>query len=296
VIARRLPLYAFALWIALSVCYALPQLYARALNTRRPQPISPEGYFEFFAHMLTGRLDQGVPGIAFSLWNALPFSLFLVGVGTVLAFLLGTALGALAGWWRGGFDGSVTTATAVLWATPAFVLAGLGVYYLALELGWFPPQQAYELYLSPEWSWAFVTSVMRHAQLPIIVLLVASTGFWTLNMRNVMTSVVHEEYIALARAKGLREGRILVHYAGRNALLPVLTGFAVAFGLAIGGLPALEAVFSYPGAGWGMQQSAMAGNFPLLQGLFVAIVFAVIAVNLAVDVLQVLLDPRLRTR
>jgi peptide/nickel transport system permease protein len=295
VLAARFLIYALALWIALTVCYALPQLTSRAMSTRNPQPVSPAGYAHFLGQILTGHVDQGVPGVSSVLWNALPFSLVLVGVGTLLAFVVGVWLGIVAGWRRGGFvDGLATTATAALWATPGFVLAGLAVYFLALELGWFPIQWAYDVALVPSWSWEFVASAFRHAQLPILVLFVSSLGFWALSTRNVMTSVVNEEYVTLARVKGLSESRIMFRYAGRNALLPVVTGFAVAFGMAIGGIPAIESIFSYPGGGWQMQQAAMAGNFPLVQAIFICIAVFVVVVNLAADVLQVLLDPRLR--
>lgn len=294
-LARRLPLYAFALWIALSVCYLIPQLTSRALSTRNPQPVSPANYTHFLGQIMTGHVDQSIPGIASRVWISLPFSLLLVGAGTLLAFFVGCAIGMIAGWRRNSlFDGLSTTTTAALWATPTFVLAGLAVYFVALELRWFPIQWAYSPSLSPSWSWRFAGSVFRHAQLPTLVLFVSSLGFWVLSMRNVITSVANEEYVAFARVKGLRESRIMVSYAGRNALLPVVTGLGVAFGMAIGGIPAVEAIFSYPGGGWQLQQAAMAGNFPLMQAIFICIAVSVVLVNLLADVFQVLLDPRLR--
>ncbi len=114
-------------------------------------------------------------------------------------------------------------------------------------------------------------------------------------MRTVTLGVANDDYVMFARAKGLSEPRIMLRYAGRNALLPTLTGFAVAFAFAIGGVPALEEVFSYSGGGWELQQAAITGNLPLVQALVVAIALAVVIVNLLVDVAQVLLDPRLRT-
>ena len=295
VLVRRLPLYAFALWIALTVCYALPQLTSRAQSTRNPQPLSPGGYGHFLATVLTGHVDQGIPGIGNVLRNALPFSLLLVGVGVTLAFGAGVVLGMLAGWRRGGLVDSVgTTATAAIWATPAFVLAGLGVYFLALDMHWFTTGSSYAVELTPRWTGTFAVSVVRHAELPVLVLFVSSLGFWVLTMRNVITSVASEEYIQLARVKGLAERKVMWRYGARNAVLPVITGFAVAFGMAIGGIPAIEAIFNYQGGGWQLQQAAMAANFPLMQGIFICIVAFALVVNLTADVAQVLLDPRLR--
>jgi peptide/nickel transport system permease protein len=107
--------------------------------------------------------------------------------------------------------------------------------------------------------------------------------------------VVNEDYVQLAHAKGLTPGRILFRYVGRNALLPALTALAVAFSVAIGGVAALEEVFSYSGGGWEMQQAAMSGNVPLVQALFIAIALSVVVVNVLADAALVILDPRLRT-
>ncbi|MGZ4386270.1 MAG: ABC transporter permease subunit [Gaiellaceae bacterium] len=294
---RRVSLYALVFWIAVTLCYLMPRLLPRATRFRAA-PLGPfwRGYRHFLAQVLTGHLDQGVPGLGSILWNSLPFSLFLVGVATILAFLLGSAIGMVAAWRRGGaFDSVVTTTTAVLWATPSFVLAGLAVYYIALELKLFPIQWAYDRELSPAWSWSFLSSAIRHAELPILVLITSSLGLWVLSMRNVMIGLANEEYIDLARAKGISESRIMRRYAGRNAMLPVLTGFGVWFSFVIGGIPAVEMIFSYPGGGWELQQSVLSNNFPLLQGLFLAITISVVVVNLIVDLLQLLLDPRLRS-
>lgn len=124
--------------------------------------------------------------------------------------------------------------------------------------------------------------------------MISSIGLWTLTVRALTVSVVNEEYVQLARAKGLSSSRILFRYAGRNALLPALTAFAVAFSIAIGGVPAIEEVFSYAGGGWALQQAAMTGNVPVVQALFVAIALSVVVVNVLIDAAQVVLDPRLR--
>ena len=113
-------------------------------------------------------------------------------------------------------------------------------------------------------------------------------------MRTLTLGVVNDDYVHLARAKGLSPSRILFRYAGRNALLPALTAFAVAFSIAIGGVPAIEEVFSYAGGGWELQQAAMTGNLAVVQALFVAFALSVVVVNVLVDAAQVLLDPRLR--
>jgi peptide/nickel transport system permease protein len=214
----------------------------------------------------------------------------------LIAFTVGGLLGLLAAWKRGGhFDRWVTTGTAVLWTVPAFALAGLALEFFGVTWRLFPVQWAYDIDLQPAWTWTFATSAVRHAELPLIVLVVASIGLWVLSVRTITLGVANDDYVHFARAKGLSESRTMFHYAGRNALLPALTGLAVAFSLALGGVPALEEVFSYSGGGFALQQAATAGNLVLVQALVVAFAIAVVVVNLLVDAAQVLLDPRLRT-
>jgi peptide/nickel transport system permease protein len=294
---RRGPIYAVALWFAVTVAYALPRLAARGgLPAPPPSGSFWGGYGHFIREVVTAHLGLGVPGVGGVLSGSLPFSLALVGTATVLAFALGGVIGLVAAWRRGGVaDQVATTATAVLWSMPAFALAGLAVEFPALRWHLFPLQWAYDIDLQPTWSWQFAASAFRHAELPLLVLVISSLGLWTLSVRTLTLGVVNEEYVQLAHAKGLSPSRILFRYAGRNALLPALTAFAVAFSIAIGGVAAVEEVFSYAGGGWELQQAAMTGNVPVVQALFVAIALSVVAVNLLIDAAQVVLDPRLRT-
>jgi peptide/nickel transport system permease protein len=295
-VAHRLPIYVLALWLSATAAFALPR-FAWQGRLVAPPPSGPffEGYGHFLGELVRGHLGLGVPGVADAVRETLPFSLALVGTATVLAFAIGTTVGLYAAWRRGtAFDGAMTTTTAIVWTIPTFALAGVALELLSVRWRLFPVQWAYGLDVVPSWSWAFVASAFRHAQLPLLVLVVTSLGLWVLSMRTVTLGFANDDFVHFARAKGLPEGRIMLRYAGRNALLPTITGFAVAFSLAIGGVPALEEVFSYSGGGWELQQAAVTGNLPLVQALVVAIALSVVVVNLLADVAQVLLDPRLR--
>jgi peptide/nickel transport system permease protein len=136
--------------------------------------------------------------------------------------------------------------------------------------------------------------VFRHSQLPILVIVAAYTGGWVLNMRTVMINTVGEDYVAMAHAKGLPDRRVMTRYAGRNALLPPLNGFAAQFASAVGGLVFIEYVFSYPGAGLTLQQAALGSDYPLTQGLLLIFALSVIGANFVMDLLNLLLDPRVR--
>ena len=228
--------------------------------------------------------------------QTLPYSIFLVGVAFFLSFVIGTAIGMLAAWRRGGFVDSVfVPGFMALSAFPAFFTALLGLYFLGLKLHWFPIQHAYDTGLSPGFNWAFLSSAFRHAQLPMLVILAAFTGGWMLNMRTVMINTISEDYVTLAHAKGLRDRRVMTRYAGRNAILPPLNGFAALFASAVGGLVFVEYVFSYPGAGLTLQQAVLGNDYALAQALLVVLSVCVIVANLLMDVLNLILDPRLRT-
>jgi peptide/nickel transport system permease protein len=136
---------------------------------------------------------------------------------------------------------------------------------------------------------------LRHAELPILIIMFVYAGGWVLNMRTVMINTIAEDYVAMAHAKGLRDSRVMTRYAGRNAILPPLNGFAAQFATAVGGLVFIEFVFSYPGAGLTLQQAALGADYPLTQGLLLVFAVCVIVANFIMDILNVVLDPRVRT-
>ena len=228
--------------------------------------------------------------------RTLPYSIFLVGVAFILAFVLGTTVGMIAAWRRGGAVDNIVVPTLLsLSAFPAFFTSLVAVYFFGLKLGWFPLQHAYDTDLSPGFNYTFLESAFRHAQLPILVIMVAFAGGWVLNMRTVMINTIEEDYVAMAEAKGLRDWRVMTRYAGRNAILPPLNGFAAQFATAVGGLVFIEFVFSYPGAGYTLQQAALGSDYPLTQGLLLVFAVCVIVANFVMDILNLVLDPRVRT-
>jgi peptide/nickel transport system permease protein len=228
--------------------------------------------------------------------RTLPYSIFLVGVAFLLAFIIGTTVGMIAAWRRGGVvDNVFVSAFMAVGAFPAFFTALIALYFLGLKANWFPIQHAYDTGLEPGFNWTFMSSAFRHAQLPIIVIVAAYAGGWVLNMRTVMINTISEDYVAMAQAKGLSDRRVMTLYAGRNAILPPLNGFAALFASAVGGLVFVEFIFSYPGAGYTLQQAVLGNDYALAQALLVVLSVCVILANLVMDVLNLILDPRLRT-
>ncbi len=215
----------------------------------------------------------------------------------MLAFFLGTLIGLVAAWRRGGLlDGLLPPIFVITSAFPYFWLALLSIWLFAIKLGWLPESGGYDVVTTVGWSWAFVGDVLRHSILPALTILVTSIGGWILTMRNNTISVLAEDYVRMARAKGLKPWRIMWTYAGRNAILPNLTGFAMSLGFVVSGAILVEFVFNYPGVGWMFLQSVENQDYALMQALFLMIILAVLAAILAADAATAVLDPRTRDR
>jgi peptide/nickel transport system permease protein len=322
--ARRLVFYVFAIWVALTINFLLPRLMPGSpisglLAHLNPSQLAANpgivqtyeallggGHHSIWQDYVTylGRVAHFDFGLSTSnyptpvsevIGRTLPYSIFLVGVAFLLSFVVGTAVGMVAAWRRGRFvDSWIVPGFMVLGAFPAFFTSLLGLYIFGLKLHWFPIQHAYDTGLSPGLNWTFLSSAFRHAQLPMLIILGAFAGGWALNMRTVMINTISEDYVTLAQAKGLRDRRVMTRYAGRNAILPPLNGFAALFASAVGGLVFIEYVFSYPGAGLTLQQAVLGNDYPLAQALLVVLSVCVILANLLMDVLNLVLDPRLR--
>ncbi len=323
--ARRLVFYVFAIWVALTINFLLPRLMpgdpiAGLLAHLNPSQLAANpgliqtyeallggGHHSIWHDYVTylGRIAHFDFGLSTSnyptpvsevIGRTLPYSIFLVGVAFLLSFIVGTAVGMVAAWRRGGVvDSVVVPAFMAVGAFPAFFTALLGLYFLGLKAHWFPIQHAYDSGLTPGLNWTFLSSALRHSELPILVVVAAYAGGWVLNMRTVMINTIGEDYVTMAHAKGLRDRRVMTRYAGRNAILPPLNGFAALFASAVGGLVFVEYIFSYPGAGYTLQQAVLGNDYPLAQALLVVLSVCVIVANLIMDLLNFVLDPRLRT-
>ena len=323
--ARRLLFYVFAIWVALTVNFLLPRLMPGDPLSGLMQHLTPaqlaanpgivntykailgggnksiwQDYITYLgriAHFNFGISTSNYPTpVSEVVGRTLPYSIFLVGVAFLLAFIIGTTVGMIAAWRRGGaVDNVVVSAFMAVGAFPAFFTALICMYFLGLKAGWFPIQHAYDSGLTPGFNWTFLSSAFRHAQLPMIVIIAAYAGGWVLNMRTVMINTIGEDYVAMAQAKGLSDRRVMTLYAGRNAILPPLNGFAALFASAVGGLVFIEFIFSYPGVGWTLQQAVLGNDYALAQALLVVLSVCVILANLIMDILNLVLDPRLRT-
>jgi peptide/nickel transport system permease protein len=322
-LARRLGFYLLAAWASLTLNFAIPRSMpgdpASAVAARLRGELSPEAvsalaaafgtkntplwrqYVDYLAHLF--RLDLGVSVSHFPepvsdvIGTGLIWTLYLSGGAVVVSFALGTLLGAVTGFFRAGWlDRVLPPFLLLIGSFPYFWLAMFALTCFGYWLDWVPVRHAYDDALSPAFSWAFCTSVVQHTVLPATVLVLATLGGWLLRMRNTMVSVVAEDYVLFAQAKGLSRARVLFGYAARNALLPNVTSFGMALGFVLSGALLTEIVFSYPGVGFLLLEAVQNQDYPTLQGLFLCVTLSVLLANALVDLATLLLDPRVRRR
>jgi peptide/nickel transport system permease protein len=228
--------------------------------------------------------------------SAILWTLGLVGVTTILAFALGTGVGIVAAWRRGGLLDSVAPPVFVIAsAIPYFWVGMMFILIFGLKLQWLPWSGGADITAAPALNFGYIGNVLEHAVLPGLALLITTIGTWTLTMRNNMVTTLAEDYVRMARAKGLPSRRIMLDYAARNAILPNLTGFAMSLGFVVGGAILIEYVFNYPGVGYMLLQAVENEDYPLMQALFLLITVAVLVAILLADIATAIFDPRTRT-
>ncbi|HEY8721245.1 ABC transporter permease [Pengzhenrongella sp.] len=226
--------------------------------------------------------------------QAMPWTMALVGVTQILAFVVGVTLGAFAAWRRNTrFDSVVTLGSTFVGTLPSFWIALILVFVFGYTLNWLPTSGGYGA-STPGWNVAFAGDAIYHSILPATALLVTAPIGWILGMRNTMIMNLGEDYIRLAKAKGLPDRVVALRYAARNALLPSVTGFATALGGVLGGSILVETIFDYPGLGRLMGEAIGNRDFPLLQALLLFAITGVLIANLVADMLYGVLDPRAR--
>jgi peptide/nickel transport system permease protein len=320
-ITRRLGFYAIAVWVAVTVNFAIPRIMpGNAVDTllaKFPNLSSASmhalqaefgtqnhgslisQYFTYIGNLLHGNLglstSQYPTPVTSVIGSTLPWTLALVGMATIIAFLLGTLLGIVAAWRRGGWLDRALPGFTFLQAMPYFFLALVVIQLFALHWRLFPFGQGYDLGLTPGFNGPFISSAIQHSILPALTIVITSMAGWMLQMRNVMITTIGEDYVWVAQAKGLARRRVMFTYAARNAILPNIAGFALALGFVVAGALVMEIVFSYPGIGLTLYNAVSSNDYPLLQGIFLVISLTVLAASFLADLVYMIADPRVRT-
>jgi peptide/nickel transport system permease protein len=318
---RRIGFYLVALWASLTLNFIIPRLApgnpAEAIMARFQGRLNPAAtqalllqfgvthdplwvqYFQYLNNLLHGNFGLSVTyfptPVSEVLANELPWTLTLIGCSALISFVLGSLIGVFVAWKRGSFlDSFVPPFLTFFSAIPYFWLALIFLYVFAFTLNWFPLNGGYSMGITPDWNSDFFLSAIQHSILPSFTIVLSSIAGWLLGMRNTMITTLSEDYVLMAEAKGLSEQRVMFSYAARNAILPNVTGFALALGFVIGGALFTEIVFSYPGIGFALFQGVQNSDYPLIQAIFLLIAIGVLGANFLADLVYTVLDPRVR--
>jgi len=323
-VLRRAGFFLLTLWAAVTLNFFLPRMMpgdpaVAMMGKFRGKVTSPEAlqsletifgvnsgqslpaqYVHYLGDVFTGNFGTSLfffpSPVSQVVSAAIPWTLGLVGVTTILAFALGTGIGILAAWRRGGLTDSIAPPVLVVAsAIPYFWVGMMFILVFGLKLQWLPWSGGMGITDTPAWTPSYLGDVAEHALLPSLALLITTIGTWTLTMRNNMVSTLAEDYVRMARAKGLRPHRVMLNYAARNAILPNLTGFAMSLGFVVGGAILIEYVFNYPGVGYMLLQAVQNEDYPLMQALFLLITVAVLVAILLADIATAISDPRTRS-
>ncbi len=320
-VTRRIIFYLVAIFASLTINFFIPRLMpgdpasammARFQGQMRPEAITalreafgftqeplPTQYVKYLTHVVQGDFGISISYFPSPVTDVIKmgflWTILLAGTAVIISFVLGSFLGIIGAWKRGGFiDSVLPPSLTFIGSFPYFFLAMTALFFLSFRLGLFPLRHAYSDNLTPTLSLQFILDVLWHMALPALCIILVSMGGWMLTMRSTMITTLAEDYVTLADAKGLPQRRIMFNYAARNAMLPNITAFGMALGFVLSGQLLTEIVFAYPGLGYMLLQAVRTQDYPLMQGLFLMITFAVLGANLIVDLLYIRLDPRVR--
>ncbi len=310
--------YALVLWIAATLNFLLPRLMPgnplallageevnlltaqqraqlmASVGLDQPVPAQYATYLQNLARGDFGYSYQKNKPITTILADRLPWTLLLTGTSLILSTLIGVTLGAMAAWKRGERgDVGLLGFFVFLESLPSFWVGMLLVALFAVQFPVFPTFGAMTPWVTLE-GWARVEDILWHLVLPLATLTIVSVSGTFLVARYSMLAVLGEEFITVARAKGVRERNVLFRHALRNALLPIATVFTLNLAFAFGGATVVETVFSYPGVGRLIFEAVLARDYPVLQAAFLMITVMVVAANILADMVYPLLDPRVR--
>jgi peptide/nickel transport system permease protein len=318
-LARKVFIYLVTFFVAVTIDWAIPRFMPgdpveRLLSRMQAQPAASEAlsgyytkafgfdvplwkqYLNFWAALFHGDLGRSVASfptpVSELIRGALPYTLALLIPAVLLSFWAGNKVGALAAR-RKGLDNTVLPVSYVLTATPQMWLGIVLVWTFATTLAVFPVSGAYGLAVQPEWSVEFARSFLHHWVLPFSALFLVAFGGWAIGMRNMIIYELEADYSNYLAALGA-PSKLVRKYAYRNALLPQITGLALALGAVVAGAIVVEIVFSYPGLGSLTLTAIQNRDYFLIQGIFLFLIVGVLIANFVIDIAYVFIDPRTR--
>jgi len=323
-VVRRLISYIAVMWLAVTINFMIPRLtpgnpIQTILNrfmtygvTQGNQEIVEEymrrfglegdvftQYISYLRELLSGRLGMSITNfpapVEDLIMRSLPWTMFLLSITTLVSWIAGNLLGAIVGWSRSSKTTAIIGPVAwILSQIPYYIMALILIFVFAYSVRAFPLGGAMSTGMTPRLSWESICDLLWHAALPILSILIGSIGWWVVSMRAMISNVLGEDYIMMAKAKGLKSSYIMTGYALKNALLPQVTGLALSLGNILSGAILAEVVFAYPGLGWLLWSSVTGLDYPMIQGILLLIIFSVCTATLFIDLIYPLVDPRIR--
>ncbi|WP_435074334.1 ABC transporter permease [Halorubrum sp. HHNYT27] len=300
-LVRLLPGGPFTLLRAQLLRQGVPadEVDARIANLQNIRPNEPlwQQYIDYMTALFQGNLGESISlgePVVTVLAKAAPWTIFVVLVSTVLVFVIGIFLGSLQAYWEGSrFDQLVTGVSISLMSLPFYVVAVIALYVFAYQFGWLPTAGTVGNGVERSLGVPFLVSALKHSILPIVSYTLGAAGGQALAMRGNSIQVLGNDYVQVARLRGLSDRRIATRYVARNAILPMYTGFLLLLGFRLGGTVILEQIFSYTGLGYYMITALKANDYPLMMGTFLVITVALVLGVFIADLTYSRIDPRI---
>lgn len=326
-VARRLGIMLLVVFLAVSINFALPRMMpGDPIQAQLSQLLASGGgsgditamvesyqkrfgldqpvWAQYIAYwQALFRLDLGVSlanypeRVDAAIANSLPWTLGLLGIATAVSFTIGTLLGGLMGWPRTPrWVKNLGSGVVLLSSVPYFLIGMILLYLFAIVFRWFPAGGGMPFGLNGRFNLETVSGILWHGTLPALSIIIAEIGAWAIGMRGMLVSVLGEDYITLAEAKGNKPRRILNRYGMRNALLPQLTKLAMTLGHIVSGAILVEVIFSYPGVGFRLYQAIQSKDYFVIQGIVLLLSVSIAVAMFILDLIYPLIDPRITAK
>lgn len=325
-VVQRISFLLLVIWSASTITFFIPRLSSRnAIRERFAELARSGGFAPADMDKIIAKMEQQF-GLTKPLWQqyldylsaimrfdfgyslkkypstvtdlimqAIPWTLGLLIVTTILSFVIGNLLGAVAAWPKAPrWLRMVATPFVLLTGVPPVIMGVLLLFFIAFRLKLLPLGGAYSIGIIPSLSWSFAVDMGLHQILPALALILGSVGGWVLSMRGMGVTIQGEDYVNFAEHKGLDGFRIFRDYYLRNALLPQVTGFALALGTVVTSAIVVEGIFGLPGIGTTLQDAIKSNDFPVIYGIVLFITITIATLMVALEFVYPLLDPRIR--
>jgi peptide/nickel transport system permease protein len=259
-------------------------------------------YLDYLANTARGDFGMSVlsPGASVSsiIAKFLPWTIFSVGISLLLSFTIGILLGMLMAYRRDSLlDHSLTVFASIFTSIPNYLVGLMFIVWLGIQWKLVPIAEmrgSLSPTTVPGFTWEFFSDALFHAALPITTYFITTVGAWMLSMKSSTIATLGEDYVTVAKARGLSDWRIATAYVGRNASLPLFTALALSIGFIVGGSLLIETLFVYQGIGQTLFSAISRRDYTLMQGIFLIITLSVIFANFFADLLYIWLDPRIK--